>query len=538
MAGPNVRRMARATDGDQTPPAADEARPSEKATEPKKKGQKAKQAKIAAGLAVGLGKSGVRRLRTGKPEEDGGVVGRSAVQRQDELTALAGKIGASQARHKARSMFASAERKEQLDEEHMVRTAAQVKDAIGGMKGVVMKVAQMQSFTNEDMPDAWKEQLAQLQSAAPPMSGELAAGVVEQALGQRPEQLFAEWDPIPIGSASIGQVHRAITHDDVAVAVKVQYPAAADALSGDLANVGSLIEMIVRLAGDADAEGLNDARPIIDEMALRIGEEVDYAKEATNQQMFSAYFADHPFIHIPRVVTELSAATVLTTELVDGVKFAELETWPQTERDLAGETIFRFVQHSVFRMGSYNGDPHPGNYLFHPGGRVTFLDFGLVKTVDAPITALLSGVFAASVSEDDVVGFEAAMRAAGFIKPGISVDADLLFQHHGKRWRRMVADEVARMPWPSHRPVRDDDGKPIPHTEEEKALHRAVRMPPEFTMLMRLLEGMEAIVARLGSQRHWRAVAAQIWPFVAGPAATPLGELEAAWIAAKGTMAP
>src|SRR5262249_48539000 len=118
---------------------------------------------------------------------------------------------------------------------------------------------------------------------------------------------------------------------------------------------------------------------LLAELGDRITQELDYRAEARSQQLFAHFYAGHPTIHVPGVVGQLSARRVLTSELAGGAKFAELAGWPQTERDLAAETIYRFVFRSLYRAHAFNGDPHPGNYLFRGGGQVTFLDFGLVK---------------------------------------------------------------------------------------------------------------------------------------------------------------
>src|SRR3546814_15323159 len=99
--------------------------------------------------------------------------------------------------------------------------------------------------------------------------------------------------------------------------------------------------------------------------------------EADHQRLFADHYRGHPFIHVPEVVSELSTQRVLTTELAEGVRFEEMETWSQAERDLAAEAIFRFVFGRLYRLRAFNGDPHPGNYLFRPGGQVPFLDFEL-----------------------------------------------------------------------------------------------------------------------------------------------------------------
>ena len=118
---------------------------------------------------------------------------------------------------------------------------------------------------------------------------------------------------------------------------------------------------------------------MVAEIKQRLAEELDYRLEARNQQAFAEYFRGHPFIHVPAVIADVLDRRVLTTELADGARFEEVLTWDQTERDAAAETIFRFVFRSLYRFHAFNGDPHPGNYLFRPGGQVTFLDFGLVR---------------------------------------------------------------------------------------------------------------------------------------------------------------
>ena len=137
------------------------------------------------------------------------------------------------------------------------------------------------------------------------------------------------------------------------MAVKVQYPGVGEAIVADLKNADLLGAVLRQGFG-----GLDPAE-MVDEIKLRIAEEVDYELEARNQQAFADYYRDHPFIRIPEVVPELSTTHVLTTELADGFGWSELMQRPQADRDRAGEVIFRFVFRSLYRMGAFNGDPHP-----------------------------------------------------------------------------------------------------------------------------------------------------------------------------------
>ena len=154
-----------------------------------------------------------------------------------------------------------------------------------------------------------------------------------------------------------------------------------------------------------------DPKPLVEELRARLVEELDYRSKPTNQRLFADWYAGHPFIHVPAVVDELSTARVLTTELATGARFAEVEGWSQDERNRAAEAIFRFVFRSIYRLHTFNGDPHPGNYLFGGHGRVTFLDFGLVKRYTADEVGLFEELIQAMVIEHDITRFRRALEA-------------------------------------------------------------------------------------------------------------------------------
>jgi predicted unusual protein kinase regulating ubiquinone biosynthesis (AarF/ABC1/UbiB family) len=166
-------------------------------------------------------------------------------RRNHDIATLGLQVGGTYASTAARKLFASTERRVELDRERELRTADAITERLGNMKGALMKLGQMASYVSEGLPEPMRAALAELQSNAPPMSAELAAGVIERELGAPPEKVFVEWDPVPIASASIGQVHRAIVVDPTtgterAVAVKVQYPGVGEAIEADLRNAGLL----------------------------------------------------------------------------------------------------------------------------------------------------------------------------------------------------------------------------------------------------------------------------------------------------------
>ena len=149
---------------------------------------------------------------------------------------------------------------------------------------------------------------------------------------------------------------------------------------------------------------------MVAEIRERLTEELDYRHEAANQQRFAAFYRGHPFIRIPAVLPSLSTSRVLTCELVDGASWQDILGWDQHERDLAGETLFRFVFRSLYRMRAFNGDPHPGNYLFHGDGRVTFLDFGLVRYFSPEELHVFESMVRAAAVEHDAAEVPAHRR--------------------------------------------------------------------------------------------------------------------------------
>ncbi|HEY8545837.1 MAG TPA: AarF/UbiB family protein, partial [Acidimicrobiales bacterium] len=212
----------------------------------------------------------------------------SRLDRTRKMGSMAGRAGATYALHKARRTFASAERQVELDAEFELKTAEQVAEALGHMKGALMKLGQMASYLDTGLAEPVREALAGLQQDAPPMAPELAAEVIERELGGPPDRVFAEWDPQPLASASIGQVHRAITHDDRAVAVKVQYPGVDQAIRADLDNAGVLFGAVGMMF-----PGL-DPGPLVNEIRARVAEELDYQLEARNQKLFADWYRGHP----------------------------------------------------------------------------------------------------------------------------------------------------------------------------------------------------------------------------------------------------
>jgi predicted unusual protein kinase regulating ubiquinone biosynthesis (AarF/ABC1/UbiB family) len=430
---------------------------------------------------------------------------------------LVARGGARYASNAPKLFAAAGEARQQLRQDLALETAQDVAETLGAMKGVLMKIGQMASYIDEGLSPAVRRTLSRLQDSVPPMSAKLAAQVVTEELGMPPEQAFAEWDPDPIAAASIGQVHRAITHDGRAVAVKVQYPGIAEAIAADLANVALLRRMLKITAPSQDVDAL------LSELRDRVLEEIDYRREATNQELFADYYEGHPTITVPRVVAELSTRRVITSDLAVGARFAELESWSQPEKDLAAETIYRFVFRSLYELHAFNGDPHPGNYLFHGEGRVTFFDFGLVKHfTDTELDPLMNMAKNLCVNEDPEA-FRTSMVTAGFLRPDAPLSTEQVIEHLAVFYATIRKSEPVTMtPDYASAVVRRFFDLRSPVAE-------FIAIPRSYVVLQRINLGLFAVLGELSATANWRRIAEEIWPFVQALPSTPIGEAERGW---------
>jgi predicted unusual protein kinase regulating ubiquinone biosynthesis (AarF/ABC1/UbiB family) len=254
-------------------------------------------------------------------------------------------------------------------------------EVLGHLRGLAAKIGQMASYVDGLVPEqhapAFEASLKALRAQAPRSSAEAIRALVEQELHAPIDRLFVEWDDAPLASASIGQVHRARLHDGLEVAVKVQHPGIARAVESDLANA-SLLESLVGVLGGKRF----DTKRMLEVVRARFREELDYAREAAWLRAFARLHAGDPAVRVPALVETHSSARVLTTELARGGGVAQACAAPEADRVAWAMTMWRFVFKGTLVGGLLNADPHPGNYVFHDGGRVTFLDYGCIQPLD------------------------------------------------------------------------------------------------------------------------------------------------------------
>ena len=448
---------------------------------------------------------------------------RTRVERTARVWRLTARRSAHWAIVKVRGARLDEERRAALEQQFAIRSAEDVARELGHMKGAIMKAGQLFGFIAEGLPPEAQAALASLQADVPPMAPSLAESVVRAELGADPERIFLEWDPRPVAAASIGQVHRAVLRDGRIVAVKVQYPGVDQAIRGDLDNA----ELLYRFFSSFTLRGL-DVKSLVDELRVRMGDELDYRLEARNQTEFADLYRDHPFIRVPDVVPALSTARVLTSEWVGGLPWAEFEAAAlPAAKQRAGEILFRFAQGSIHRHGVFNGDPHPGNYRFDRAGNVTFLDFGLIKRWTAGEWERLVPCLDAIVVDRDPDALIKAMETARFLPRDAGLEPQLVYDYVSAPYVPYLVDHFTfdrRFASEALAAILDLNG---PYAE----VIRTLNMPASFVILDRVVWGLSALLGKLGASGPWKGM---LLEYRSGaPPCTPLGDEEAEWWAGR-----
>ncbi|MBI3071023.1 MAG: AarF/ABC1/UbiB kinase family protein [Deltaproteobacteria bacterium] len=274
---------------------------------------------------------------------------------------------------------------------------------LGELKGIALKVGQMLAYMDGALPEEYRAVyqavFSRLLQAAPALPFASVARVVETELGRPVAEAFSSFEEKPFAAASIGQVHRATLPSGEAVAVKVQYPGVDKAIAADMKNVSLFHGMAAPFLGALGKGGMSrNHKEIIGEIRARLMEELDYTREAEMQMRFRALLANEPDVEIPRVFERFSTARVLTTELIVGRTFGEfISAASPDEKNRVGAVLQRVLFRSLFELKLFNADPHPGNYLFPPSGKVVLLDFGCVKVIPDWLADAMRRYFRAGV---------------------------------------------------------------------------------------------------------------------------------------------
>lgn len=375
------------------------------------------------------------------------------------------------------------------DTDKAMEAASALVKELGALKGIVMKFGQMASYMPGALPPQAQRVLSQLQAESTAMAYEQIEEVLERELDDEVSALFDDFSSEPFAAASIGQVHKA-RHQGRDVAVKIQYPGIDTLMKSDMKTLRRLMRLSF-MASDIDGKALAK------ELQTRIVEECDYTLEAQNQKLFKGLLESRQQgAGVPGVVEERSSQRVLTTEFVAGHNFQDFcDNASQDDRNAAAKLIFSTCFQSIFQDCIYNGDPHPGNYLFHDGGDVTFLDFGCVRRFDSEMIDVWKRV-ALAVLDDDRATFVALYPELGFVKKPKRFDWD----HQWDIMRYLYTPFTATEPFRyTHAYVRESyDLMLFKNPNRFKTA-----MPPQWLLLNRLQWGLNSILAFLDAEVLW-----------------------------------
>ena len=279
--------------------------------------------------------------------------------------------------------------------------AAELKAALGNLKGPLMKVAQMLATVPDVVPASFAAELATLQTQAPAMGWPFVRRRMSAELGPDWERKFASFERDAAAAASLGQVHRATSHDGRQLACKLQYPDMASAVAADLSQQRMLFSIYTRM------DRAIDPSEIADEVGERLREELDYRREASNIALYREMLAPVPTVHVPDVMPDLSTGRLLTMSWISGRPILDFKSRSQEDRNTIASTMFKAWWHPFSHFAVIHGDPHLGNYTIREDLSLNLLDYGCIRTFRPEFVGGVIDLYNALLKGDDALAVHA-----------------------------------------------------------------------------------------------------------------------------------
>ena len=376
--------------------------------------------------------------------------------------------------------------------EDRARRAAELRAALGTLKGPLMKVAQMLGTIPDAVPPEYARELQTLSADAPSMGWPFVKRRMASELGPDWQGKFKSFTQEAAAAASLGQVHRAVAWDGRALACKLQYPDMASAMEADLRQLKILLAIFER------ADRAIATKQIHAEISERLREELDYAREATHIALYHDMLRKESGVHLPEVLPELSTQRLLTMTWLEGERLVEVTARKAGDRNQIAMNMFRIWYVPFYEYGVIHGDPHLGNYTVRKNGSINLLDFGCVRIFPPALVAGVIDLYEALRTRDEDRAAH-AYKAWGFKNPKKELIEIL------NVWARFI-----------YAPLLEDRTRPIEETNntvygKETAIkvHRELRrvggveVPREFVFMDRAAIGLGGVFLRLKAEINW-----------------------------------
>ena len=374
---------------------------------------------------------------------------------------------------------------------------ADLKSALGNLKGPVMKVAQILATIPDALPDEYVEELRQLQSNAPSMGRLFVKRRMSAELGKDWQNKFSSFNQEAVAAASLGQVHKAESLDGQTVACKLQYPDMNSAVEADLKQLRLAMSIYQRY------DNAINASEIYKELSARIREELDYVREGRNMALYRLMLSNEDAVHVPDLVETASTDRLLTMTWLDGVPILDfIKNNPQLEmRNRVAQNMFRAWYVPFYLFGIIHGDPHLGNYSIRPNGDINLLDFGCIRVFPPTFVKGVIDLYKGLRDGDEELAVD-AYRTWGF--ENLDRETIDVLNH----WARFV-----------YSPLMEDKVRRIQETNSgvygkevvekvHKELRRlnGVKPPREFVLMDRAAIGLGSVFLHLNAEVNWYSI--------------------------------
>jgi predicted unusual protein kinase regulating ubiquinone biosynthesis (AarF/ABC1/UbiB family) len=404
------------------------------------------------------------------------------------------------------------------------RHAGELRQALGGLKGPLMKVAQLMATIPNALPGEYAQELAKLQADAPSMGWPFVRRRMTAELGPDWERKFAEFERDAAHAASLGQVHRARLADGTRLACKLQYPDMESAVEADLAQLKLIFRVYERYDRAISTPQIHA------EIAARLREELDYAREAKHMRLYAAMLKDEKGVHVPRVIDRLCTRRLIVMTWLEGTPLLKIGELPPAKRNRVAMNLFRAWYVPFYYFGTIHGDPHLGNYTVRPDQSVNLMDFGCIRVFKPSFVKGVIDLYEA-LRDGDEAKAVAAYESWGFTRLDREVIEVL------NLWARFV-----------YAPLLDDRARRIQDTEtgqygravaekvhEELRRLGGVKPPREFVFMDRAAIGLGSVFMRLKAEINWHRLFREL---IAGFEVDALARRQAKALKAAGLPPP